>query len=65
MSNVNPEVTTVGYLPNIQAPANDYDTINTVVKRIVYRYRLANYLGQKHAVLTFDQALFPQLMQLK
>ncbi|KAF3851702.1 hypothetical protein F7725_013474 [Dissostichus mawsoni] len=35
-STVNPEKTTVGYLPIIQAPASELDTLNTVVKRMLH-----------------------------
>ena len=34
-STSNPEITTVGYMPTIQAPAHEMDTLNTVVKRCI------------------------------
>lgn len=55
-SETNPEVSTIGYMPIILAPAHNIDTLNTVVKRIV---QVAESLNQKHVVLTVDQALFP------
>lgn len=61
-SDSDPERTTVGYLPIIQAPAHDLDTLNTVVQRILH---ISKQLEQKHVVLTVDQALFPKLMELK
>ena len=57
-----PEVTTVGYMPIIQAPAHEKDTLNTVVRRVS---GVTQALGQRYVVLTIDQALFPQLMELK
>ncbi|KAL9951254.1 hypothetical protein ACROYT_G043888 [Oculina patagonica] len=56
------EVSTVGYMPIILAPAHDVDTLNTVVQRII---QVAESFNQKHIVLTVDQALFPLLMELK
>ena len=58
----NPQRTAVGYLPIIQAPAHDRDTLNTVVQRMLH---IARTLKQKHVVLTVDEALFPTLMELK
>ena len=57
----NPEVTSVGYMPIIQAPGHELDSLNTVVKRTMH---VASSFGQKRLVIV-DQALFPQLMQLK
>ena len=59
---VAPEMTSVGYMPIIQAPAHEMDTLNTVVKRCRH---VANVLGQSHVVLTVDEALFCKLMELK
>ena len=61
-STIHTEKTTTGYLPIIQAPANDLDTLNTVVRRILH---IAQSLGQKFLVLTVDEGLFPKLMELK
>ena len=61
-STIHTEKTTTGYLPIIQAPANDLDTLNTIVRRILH---IAQSLGQKRLVLTVDEGLFPKLMELK
>ena len=52
----------MGYLPLTQAPAHDIDTLNTVVQRVIH---ITRAIKQKHVVLTVDEALFPNLMQLK
>lgn len=36
LSKINPELTTVGYMPIIQAPAHQMDTLNTVVQRCMH-----------------------------
>ena len=61
-SMVNPEQTSVGYMPIIQAPAHDIDTLNTVVRRVMH---VAQSLEQEHVVLTVDEGLYPKLMELK
>ncbi|CAH3185140.1 unnamed protein product [Porites lobata] len=61
-SDTDPEVSTVGYMPIVLAPAHDVNTLNTVVQRIM---QVAESFNQKHVVLTVDQALFPLLMELK
>ena len=61
-STIQTEKTTTGYLPIIQAPANDLDTLNTVVRRILH---IAQSLGKKFLVLTVDEGLFSKLMELK
>lgn len=61
-TDVDPPVTTVGYIPIVQAPAHELDTLNTVVVRCRH---VANTLGQKHVVLTVDEALYCKLMELK
>ena len=61
-STVNPEKTTVGYLPIIQNPASELETLNTVVKRVLH---VAKSMEQKHVVLTVDEALYPKLLELK
>ena len=58
-SKTDPEVSTVGYMPIILAPAPDFNTLNTVVQRIV---QVAESFNQKHVVLTVHQTL---LMELK
>ena len=56
------QLTTIGYLPIIQAPAHELDTLTTVIKRCIY---ISSKLGQKYAVLTVDQALYCKLLELK
>ena len=56
------EVTKVGYMPIIQAPAHEMDTLNTVVKKCMY---VATVLGQQHTIITVDQALYCKLVELK
>ena len=58
----NPPVTTIGYMPIILNPAHEYDTLNTVIVRCKH---IAEALGQKHVVITADEALFSRLMELK
>lgn len=54
--------TTIGYMPIILAPAHESSTFNTMVKRALH---VARALGNRYAVITVDQALYPQLMELK
>ena len=61
-STVNPEKTTVGYLPIIQSPASEFDTLNTVIKRVLH---VAKSMEQQHVVLTVDEAFYPKLLELK
>ena len=61
-STFNLEKTTVGYLPIIQAPASDLDTLNTVVKRVLH---ISKSMNQQHVILTVDEALYPKLLELK
>ena len=58
----NPEMTSVGYIPIVQAPAHEFDTLHTVVQRRKY---IATQLGQHHVVLTVDEALYCKLVELK
>ena len=62
LTSANQEITTIGYMPIIQAPAHDMDTLNTVVRRCMY---VTSKLGQQYTVLTVDQALYYKLMDLK
>jgi hypothetical protein len=55
-STVNPEQTSVGYLPIIQTPPHDIDTLNTVVSRVLH---VARSLKRNHVVLTVDEGLYP------
>lgn len=57
-----PEMKSIGYMPIIQAPAHDLDTLNAVVLRCKH---VARKLGQHHVVITVDEALFCKLMELK
>ena len=53
----------MGYLPTIQAPADDIDMLNTVVRRVLH---VAQSMEQEeHVVLTVDEGLYPKLMELK
>lgn len=56
------EQTAVGYLPIILAPAHDFDTLNTAVKRCM---AISSHFCQEYTVLTVDQALYCRLMELK
>ena len=58
----NQEVTSVGYMPIIQAPAHELDTLHTVVQRCKH---IATSLGQHYVVLTVDEALYCKLMEPK
>jgi hypothetical protein len=57
-----PPQTTVGYMPIIQAPAHEFDTLKTVVERCL---EVSSHLGQEYTVLSVDQALYCKLMELK
>ena len=46
ISTINPEQTSMVYLPIIQAPAHELDTLNTVVMRVLH---LAESLQQEHS----------------
>ena len=56
------EQTAVGYLPIILAPAHEFDTLNTVVNICM---AISSRFGQKHTVITVDQALYYRPMELK
>ena len=62
ISKADQEITSVGYMPIVQAPAHELDTLNTVLQRCKH---VAAILGQQHVVLTVDEALFGKLMELK
>ena len=62
VSSNEPEQTAVGYFPIVLAPAHEYDTLNTVVKRCM---AISSHFGQEHTVITVDQALYCKLMELK
>lgn len=49
------EAMEVGYMPIIPAPADDMDTVFTVLVRCK---AISERLGQRHTIVTFDQALY-------
>lgn len=61
LSESSPEMTSIGYMPIIQAPAHEIDTLNTVMRC----RNVARKLKQHHVVITADEALFCKLMELK
>ena len=56
---VDPPLKTVGYMPIIQAPAHELDTLYTVVERCRH---IAAELAQQYVVLTVDEALYCKLI---
>ena len=52
---VDPPVTTAEMLPILQAPADNYDTMATVINRFV---SISQNFGQKYTVITADQPLY-------
>ena len=54
--------TSVGNLPISIAPAHEFDTLNTVVKRYM---AISTRFGQEHTIITVDQGLYCKLMELK
>ena len=53
---INPlPVTTIRMLPILQAPADDNDTLTTVISRFM---AISHHMGQKHTIITPDQPLF-------
>ena len=48
-----PEVTNIGYMPIVQAPAREQDTLHTLVLRCKY---ISRKHGQHHVVFTVDEA---------
>ena len=60
-STVNPPMTKVGLLPILQAPADEYDTITTVINRFK---AISQHLGQTHTVITSDQPLYAKGKEL-
>ena len=53
-SSGNPVTTNMGYMPIIQPPAHEFDTLNTVVKGCI---EVSAHLNQEYTVITVDQAL--------
>lgn len=62
LGEISSEITSIGYMPIIQAPAHDLGTLNKVVLR---RKHIVRELGQNHVVITVDEALYCKLMELK
>ena len=62
VSNVNPEVTTVGHVPINQSLAHELNTLNTVVRRCLL---VSQALEQRYVVLTVDEAIYCKLMEQK
>ena len=54
--------TSIGHLPMIQADANEYRTVNTVMKLSL---KMANALGQSESIVTFDLAIYVKAKQLQ
>lgn len=52
---VDPAVTTTGMLPILQAPADDNDTLTTVINRFM---DISKHMVQKHTIITADQPLY-------
>ena len=61
VSQVDPPVTTIGMLPILQAPADNDDTMITVINRF---NAITKKLGQKHTVLIGDQPLYSRAKEL-
>ena len=55
VSSFHSEPIDVGYMPIIPSPADDMDTVFTVLSRC---QAITEKLGQKHTIITFDQALY-------
>lgn len=53
ISQVDPPITTVGMFPILQAPADDNDSVTTVLNRFI---SINEKLGQKYTILIADHA---------
>ena len=60
-SEIDPPITTAGMLPILQAPADDNNTITTVINRFC---DITNKLSQKNTVLFLDQPLYSRCKEL-
>ncbi|WAR24223.1 P52K-like protein [Mya arenaria] len=60
-SQASPPMTTIGMLPILQAPADDFDTLTTVIDRFI---AISNHVGQTHTVITGDQPLYAKGIEL-
>jgi hypothetical protein len=47
-------------MPLIQAPAHDFDTLNTVVQRCMH---ISEKLGQKYTAITVDNGIYPTVFK--
>lgn len=62
VSNVDFPLSTVSYLPFLNAPPSDLNTIYTMLLRLV---KLANQLGQHHILVTADMAIYSKAQQIR
>ena len=60
-SKVDPPLTTAGMLPILQAPADNDDTMTTVINRF---QKITEKLGQTYTVLVFDQPLYSRAKEI-
>ena len=60
-STTDPPLTVAGMMPILQAPADDNDTMTTVINRFK---KIADHLGQKHTVIVVDQPLYSRAKEL-
>lgn len=56
------EKTAIHYMPLIEAPATDINTINTILVRSI---AIADQLNLKKIVLVFDQAIYAKIQELR
>ena len=60
-SDASPTVALVRYLPFIRAPPTDFDTIHTILAKLV---KLAETLGQSHILVTADMAIYSRAQEI-
>ena len=61
ISKSNSPITSIGMLPILQAPADNYDTITTVLNRFI---SINQKLGQKYTVIVGNQPLYSRAKEL-
>ena len=61
VSTVDSPLTTVGMAPILNATADEYGTITTIINRFI---QLSRYLGQRHAIVFFDQPLYAKAKEI-
>ena len=61
-STTEPSETSIGHMPIILAPAHEFDTLNTVVRRCMF---VSEHFWETCTAITVDQALYCKLMELK